>query len=480
MNAYQVLIPIASLLLGVLVLTISEITDRKIHSKQVWLLHTLVLGLALFQQILLYRIPSSLFARGGLISDGTTQVFSLCVLLLSFLIQINRKNRTEKTRHETSILSLGVTLFALFAIEANRIFFGIVALLGMIWLAHAALASETKIKERTSLLYSGVVRSLIFLIVGIILSILVLNVFGESQMDEIQRVIVRGSIRGFSIFVIQIFIIFIGALILGIPPFDGIFGHSRKNASWALSLGFTGIFAIVGIDIFLRWGILVFTRPAIGTLDIEPLTQWNILHIIRLISVVGLVLTPVFAIISQTVRKSFLFFILNPFVQCLFSLSFGQREVLGVAIAQLLVAVVMIGLIISSMEALNFEPTASIKMWLSMGRKEMMGCLSLILALSSAAGLAPFYGSLLVQKTLSINSGFGLVLLFNVVISGFFVGRLLTLAFHRSEDLTVSRVSSSQKVWMAAQFILLIFMGIFWQSLYKYGAFSIRQFFGEV
>jgi hypothetical protein len=58
------------------------------------------------------------------------------------------------------------------------------------------------------------------------------------------------------------------------------------------------------------------------------------------------------------------------------------------------------------------------------------------------------------------------------------VARLLTLAFHKGSE-GVSVVTKAQKIWFAFQMIILIFMGIFWQPLYKYGAFSIRQFFGE-
>jgi len=481
MGSYQLLIPQCTLLLGIFILALFEIVDRQFHHRQGWIIQTIALVLAFIQQLLLYRLPSSLFVIGGMILDGTTQIFSLCVLLLSILIQGNRHTEKYSSRSQTAILTLGVTFFALFAIQSNRIIFSVISILGMIWLAHGALASETKLKEQTNLIYSGIIRGIVFLVIGVTLCILCLNVFGESQMDEIQRVIVRGHIRQIPIFAIEVFILFLGALVLGTPPFEGLLGKARNHSSWSLSLGLTGIFAIVGTNIFVRWGLLVFTRPAIGVLELEPLTSWNILNVIRVIAVTGLVLTPLFAILNKNMRGSFLFFILNPFVQALFALSFGQREILGAAIAQVVVAVIIIGLLMSSIQALEFSPTSSLKEWVALGRRDMLACLSIILALSSAAGLTPFYGSLLLQKTLSINSSFGIVLLFNIVLSGFYVGRLLTLAFHRNAgESSESPITRVQKIWFAVQFILLIFMGIFWQPLYKYGAFSIRQFFGEV
>jgi hypothetical protein len=481
MNAYQLLLPQCTLLFGVLVLAIFEILGIQAHYRQSWLVHTLSLALAFLQQLLLYRLPTSLFARGGMILDGTTQVFSLSVLLLSLLIQFNRREEKYSYLPQISILTLGITFFALFAVQSNRIFFGVISIIGMVWLGQAALAADTKIKNQADIVYSGIVRGLIFLMVGTFLCIMCVSIFGESQMDEIQRVIVRGSVKEFPVFAIEVFILFLASLMVGIPPFDGVFGLSRRKASWSLSLGLTGIFAIVGVNIFVRWGILLFTRPAIGAMELEPLTAWNILLVIRGVAVVGLVLTPLLALLNGNIRGSFLFFILNPFVQALFTLSFGQRETLAVGIAQIIVAVAMIGLLISTIQALDFSPEATLQDWLALGRKDMMTCLSCILALSSAAGLAPFYGSLLMQKTLSINSYLGLFLLLNIVLSGFYVGRLLTLAFHRGSGGGVDpHVSRGQKIWFATQFIILIFMGIFWQPLYKYGAFSIRQFFGEV
>jgi len=477
---YQLLLPQCTLLMGVLVLALFEIVDKKFHHYQGWVVHMIALSLAMIQQTLLYRLPASLYGTGGMILDGTTQLFSLSVLLLSILIQINRRAGKYSSQSQTAILTLGITFFSLFAIQSNRVLFSVTSVLAMIWLSHGVLATETKRKEESNLIYSGIIRGVIFLVVGTLLVTLCMSIFGESQMDEIQRVIVRGRLRQGPVFVVEVLILFLGALVLGAPPFGGLLGRARNHASWSLSMGLTGVFAIVGINIFIRWGLLVFTRPAIGVLELESLSGWNILTVIRVIAVVGLILTPLFAILDRNVRGSLNFFILNPFVQALFAASFGQREILGGAMAQVIVAVIIIGLLISSFQALDFSPTASLSQWVAMGRVDVLTCLSIILALSSAAGLAPFYGSYLMQKTLSINSAFAVVLLFNVVLSGFYVGRLITLAFQKGGlHGNFATVSRSQKIWFTVQFIALIFMGIFWQPLYKYGAYSIRQFFGE-
>src|SRR5207302_814155 len=99
----------------------------------------------------------------------------------------------------------------------------------------------------------------------------------------------------------------------------------------------------------------------------------------------------------------------------------------------------------------------------------------------AAAGMAPFFGSILLQKTLGINTPFAVFPLLSFTLSGFYVARLVILAFHRGQNEKLqSAIPLSQKLWFAAQLGILIFMGIFWQPLYKYGAYSIRSFFGEL
>src|ERR1700683_1257483 len=91
MNAFEILIPEASILVGLLVLATLEIVEGRFNFRQAWVVQLVTLSLALLQQLLLYRLPSSLFVRGGMVLDGTTQIFSVLVLALSLLIHLNRK-----------------------------------------------------------------------------------------------------------------------------------------------------------------------------------------------------------------------------------------------------------------------------------------------------------------------------------------------------------------------------------------------------
>jgi hypothetical protein len=309
-----------------------------------------------------------------------------------------------------------------------------------------------------------VVRGVIVLFLGMILWVLCFSCFGETQGDEMQRALVRGAVKEHGLLSVEIFILFFGAVVMGLPPFQGIFGKARINSSWSLAVGNTGIFALVGFNFLIRWGLLVFTRPAIGALELEPITHPSFLLLIRCVASVGL-----------------LFFCLNPFAQGLFALSFGQRNLMGYVLAQVLVATFSLGIMVTALHSLKLPAQAQLQDWIGLGRRFRPATLAVIFAVAAGSGLAPFFGSLLLQKTLSINSVFALFPLLNLALGGFCVARLIILAFHRSRlEVAAKSVSLRQKFWFAAQLMLLILMGIFWQPLYKYGAFSIRGFFGEL
>jgi len=488
MNHYQFLIPLITLLLGIFFMAGTEILGDEKSGEIPWLVHAFVLALAFFQQAMLYRMPPTLFVRGGMSLDGVTQLFSCAILILALITQLNRRDERRSLSSQINILSLGTVVFSLVAIQSNRFLFGIISLLGMIWTSQSALAAESDPRGQPALVHSAIIRGLVFLVGGVFLCLLALSTFGETQIDEIQRMIVRAHFRDEPLFALEIFITFLAAFTMGIPPFQGLFGSSRQKASWSLSIGLGGVFAVTGMSLFVRWGLVVFSRVAIGGLELEPLTNLNIFLVIRVLSSTALVLCPFLSLSNRNLRGSFLIFMLNPFIQCLFAFSFGQKETLAHGMVDILVSVFVLGMMISSAQSLNLTHDTSLQDWTGVGRRNRSGTLGLLIALAGEAGFAPFYGSLLVQKTLSINSWHVIFLLLNMALSGFYVARLVALAFHRGSALGFERGSgepvfapeSPRKMWFALQFVLLIFIGIFWQPLYKYGAFSIRSFFGEI
>lgn len=481
MNNYQLLIPQLSLLFGIFFLGFLQVGKEEKSLGLQWIVQMFFLVLAFCQEGLLYQVPSTLFINGSLVLDGTTEILSLSLLLLSIMVQVCRLREKQTLTPQVNILTMGVTLFGLIAIESNRILFACIAILGLIWTAHGALAADSNNENQPDIVHGGILRGVFFLFGGIILCVLCFASFGDAQIDEMQRILVREPRKGQGLFAIECFVLFLGAVVMGIPPFQGFLGRARRAATWPLAIGMSGLFAIVGFSLIVRWGVLVFTRPAIGGMGIEPLTTTSFLDLLRLISSVSLIVVPLLSLINRQIRGSILFFILNPFAQSLFALSFGQREIMGFVLGQILMASFIVGIIVSAFSLLRISALATFQEWVGIGRRARPASLTLILAISAAAGMAPFFGSILLQKTLSINSAFAVFPLLNLAFSGFYVARLVILAFHRGRaEISQIEATMNQKLWCAAQLIVLIFMGIFWQPLYKYGAFSIRGFFGEL
>ena len=485
-NNYQLMIPLISLLSGIFILGLLQIQGAEKSLGRQWLIQCFFLILALCQELLLYGVPSTLYVNGGLVLDGAASLFSLAILTLALIIHGCRLDeRTSLTPH-VNLLTMCATLFALITVESNRLMFTIIAVLGMIWSSQGALGSDGNSSERPSenqpdLIHSAVVRGVIVLFLGMILWVLCFSCFGETQGDEMQRALVRGAVKEHGLLSVEIFILFFGAVVMGLPPFQGIFGKARINSSWSLAVGNTGNFALVGFNFLIRWGLLVFTRPAIGALELEPITHPSFLLLIRCVASVGLILIPTLSLFNRQLRGSLLFFCLNPFAQGLFALSFGQRNLMGYVLAQVLVATFSLGIMVTALHSLKLPAQAQLQDWIGLGRRFRPATLAVIFAVTAASGMTPFFGSIILQKTLSINSVFALFPLLNLALGGFCVARLIILAFHRSRlEVAAKSVSLRQKFWFAAQLMLLILMGIFWQPLYKYGAFSIRSFFGEL
>jgi hypothetical protein len=482
MTYYALLLPQATLLLGILATLIGETFFPTEDKQGQWRIHLAVLILATFQQLLIYRVGSTIYLRGGMVLDGISQLLSLAILSLALLAHFNRRRERRVLTSQSHLLSLGVTLFALCTVQANRFLFGVFAIVAMILVCQGALASESKRFQQIVIIQSSVLRGVVYLLGGVLLCVFCLATFGETQIDEIQRMIVRPHINESMIHFIEIMILFMAAVVMGIPPFQGFWGRSRQSASWSLVIATTGTFAVVGLGLFLRWAVMLFSRAAVGQHELEPLSQTDVFLYIRVISVVGLILVPAMALMSRKLRPGILIFTLNPFVQILYSISFGQREVLGFAAGHILLSVFNLGLLIYAIRTLNISEDFSLTRWAGIGHRALIPTLVFILSLTSLAGLAPFFGSMLLQKTLCIKTMTGFALLLNVALSGYYVVYLAELAFQggRGQELATFPLSRMQKFWFIGQFVVLIFVGIFWQPLYKYGAYSIRGLFGDI
>lgn len=482
MISYELLLPLITLFAGLLFMMAVEVGGGEDSYASQWRAHVFVLVLALAQQLLLYRMPSALFMRGGMVLDGVSQVFSISILVLALVVHLSRREDHNPLRPQVDVMTLGATLLALFCVQTNRYFFGVIGIAGLIWTTHGALAADGARGRQPQTAHSGIIRGLFGLLAGALLVLFCLGAFSETQINEIQRIMIRSTPSGDILFILQVLILFVAAYVMGIPPFSGVFGSARSRGSWSLALGFTGVFAFVGLSFFMRWAILVFSRVSVGALELEPLTHLNIFESIRVIAGAGLILCPLFALLQQKLRASLLYFFMIPFVQILFALSFGMREISGFAAGQVIIITMVLGLAISSVQALGLSAGFAMKDCVGLGRRDPVSTLFFVFSLMAAAGLAPFFGATLLQKTLCINSWYGVFLVINLTLSGYYVARFVAMVFQ--QPTTAERkpvvLSWGWKLSFAAPFLVLIFMGIFWQPLYKYGAFSIRSFFGDL
>lgn len=486
MTLYGLIIPQMTLLIGLLASLMVSINtrfnDRALKLNQ-WGIGAAVLLFALIQQLLLYRAAPTLFLRGGMVLDGISQLMSVSILTLALLIHLNRRHQTKMSSH-IHVLFLTSILLAVFFVQTNRIFFGILTLAALVLSTYATLAAEEKSERQPAIAYFGVLKSLAVLGVGVLLTLSCLLIFGESQFDEMHRALMRKPIGPELIFALEGLILFFGVYFSGFPPFSGFLSLLKKQSSWPLALGYSALFAIIGLNVFIRWGVMLFSAPSSGALELEAFGETNILEYVQIISVFVLLFVPAMALFSDSIKKSLVYFVLNPSALVLFGISFGKREVFGFAASQIFLSVFLVGIILFVLKMLNVSENAKWEEWRGVGRRHFSLSLVFLGSVAALAGLAPFFSSLLIQRTLCINSPVALFVLGNVSLGGIFVARLAIWAFQegRAGD-SLKRgqetMRTSDRLLIFVQVALLIFVGIFWQPLYKYGAYSVRNIFGD-
>lgn len=486
MSSLGLIVPQATLLIGILALNALYIFGDDQDDQTSWRVQGFVLLLAFCQQLTLYRVGDRVFLTGGLILDGLSQTLSLAVLGLSIVVHFSRRYERAPFSSHGQILSLSCVLLALCSIQNNRFLFGLLALIGMLWSGVATLGSDISGERQQKAIQKGISQGVLFIVVGTFLNLLCFSTFGTTQLDEIRRMLTRPGFDPEALAAVQIMVVFIGASIMGIPPFFSAWGRVRQHSSWSFAVGITGIFAIAGLNVLLRWGVWTFSRPQIGGTSLEPLATINMLEMVRVVSMVALMLIPLIILYTKNLRQGFLTLLLTPLAQSLFLISFGQRVSFGVGIGQVVTMVIIFGLVMTAFIGLKLPQGSTLKNWLGLGRVNPFQVSILLLALGAAVGLAPFFGSLVVENALRINDYSVFVILANVLLGGIYVARLGMLAFQKTTVKVHPPVflTGREKIWYASQLILLFFMGIFrdplYISLYEYGNFSVRHFFGDM
>jgi NADH:ubiquinone oxidoreductase subunit 2 (subunit N) len=332
---------------------------------------------------------------------------------------------------------------------------------------------------------------LLFTTVSAIGSAILYALFGETQIDELQRMIGRPLLGRDVLLTLQLIFVFLLAMVLGAPPFHGLFSVGRFGGTPQTRAFVTSIFGLTGAAVFMRWALAVFSRSGVGGLDLEPLGPLNILEVARWVFAASLIAIPIVCIATGRLEQSIRLFSLNAFSQGLFCITLGTRETVAFGLGQCLIA----GLLNSFILAAFLElPGAGLRMtrqeWVGVGRVRPWAVVLLLLGMAAIGGFPPFWGSLMIQRALGANTWWGGLLIINILLSGVFLMRLSLLAFQRSPAVGdsgsptsiggVTKLSWHHGLWIGFQFALLISLGIVWHPLYKFALMSNRAFFGEL
>ncbi len=478
---FFLLLPLVILAIGVISLVSYATSMEKPEPRTIWFAQLLTLLFGLLAQIFSEATNPLVYLHGGLLNDSLTQALSLFIFICAYFYVMSRFSDRYKISIHVTVLTLAAVFFADFAVQSNRIFFTVIAILGMILTSQAALLNESPSIFKTQISIGMIRKGFIFLILSTLVVAFCVLAFGETQLDEIQIFLSRTKDPLDQVGLVQ-WIVLIGAsLVGGFLPFWGMFGNSRQKSDWAASVFFTTLFLIVTLQIFLKDGIFIFTRVSMGAKELEELAGVHLLTSLRIVASVGLIVTPVLALAAKNLRRSLLIFAVEPVLQIIFALSFGEKEIMSYAMGALPNLVLALGLMGFTLKTLNMQPNDEVKDWMGVGRKNSILSVMFLSSLWALAGYAPFYTGRLVQKTLCINSGYTTVLAVSFFLAGCYALRLSVLAFQKTNDEGESSSSPHkfESFFASIQFAVLILMGIFWQPLYKYGAYTIRHLFGE-
>lgn len=478
----ELLIPQLTLLLGVFGVIGLHMWGDPQDKDSYWRVQSFVLLLALAQQMLLYRVGSSVFMVGGMTIDGLTQALNIAVLILASIVHWCRRTETREHTPQAQVLFLITVFFCTVFIQTNRFLFGVLALVGVATTALNALGAEAALKAQQRVFKGSLLQGLWILLLGTLLVLFSYFTFGDISLDEMRRLMARPQQSGYTIPTIHYLVLLMGYWFLAVPPLAGLWMGSRNRSTWSLTLATTGLMMLVSAAIFLRWGIWIFSRPAMGGNMLEPLGNVDIFISLRVLAAIGLLATPLCANLTSNFRQGVLMMLTTPLLQSLFAFSFGQKVCFGFALGLIATLPFIVGLLVVAISFLDLPEDFEVKQWMGLGRQNLAATSAIILALGCCAGFGPFFGSLLVENTLRLNQVEVGLLVLNLLLSGLYIGRLLALAFQKPRwaDFKVTELSLIDYLGQGTLLLLLFFVGIFWEPLYKYGAFSIRYFFGDI
>jgi hypothetical protein len=306
-------------------------------------------------------------------------------------------------------------------------------------------------------------------------------IFDHVQIDEIHLSLIKKRIHSDYLVLAQAILLAIPILLVGGIPLLNLLGKARDTASWSTIMFVTSQIFLIAAHIFLKEGLFVFTRVGVGTKELEELLGQSPFLIAKIASSVGIILIPLCALYTKNVRQGVQLLICEGILISFFAMSFGEKTTMAFGVGNLVSVLGLLMLLGMSYKELSSASHIEIKYWLGFGRREPFRAILFLSAIWGLAGYPPFFQNKVIQKVLSAANPLTSVVAIGYFLSGLYSLRLSVLAF-QGEGRTQEKsgdLSLTKDFFAVGLFFLLIFMGIFWQPLYKYGAYNIRHLFGE-
>lgn len=454
--------------------------DKKVYEKLWWVVGGTYILAIITQAATSINEPLTFF-RGGIIYDSHTQNMSMWLVLLAAILHFSRAHIEKQKTINHVVLSLAFTFFSVFSVHANRVFFTALGVIGML-IASAGILFDQQGSEEKNIQIQALARKIFFIgLISSIITVAVIYLTGQTQVEEMQMVIARQKEMASQLFALALLAIACSFLIGSNFPLNGLLGNTRDKADWLDIVFCSAAFGFVGLQVFLKYVVTLFYRVTVGGAELESSLNFELLANVRMAITVLLVLIPPLALLQKKIWDGLILLIANCFWVLLFAITFGQKLLMAHVYTTLPSITISLCLLAISFKKLEINHESKLIDWVGRGRKNLIQTLTAVIAVWSLVGLPPFYTSTLIQKTLSVNSVEVGIILWNLLLFGIYALRLTILSFQAPIQLSNLQTHQNhfENTYAKILILLLIFMGIFHQPLYKYGAFSIRHLFGD-
>jgi len=472
------LMPQLTVLIGLLVLVVMRLLGEEDLMGIPWSICLIVLSVASIQEVILSRTVTTLFMSGAFAADRITHFTVLMSFLSTIFILVNCRYEKWRPGLDVGILGLLAALFGSVTGISNHWTVAFLSFTGFFWAVCGLVMSNETTRNGTVLIQSFMRRSIFFILVGVLLMVFFFLSTGHFQLDEIERAVAKPQQQMPLLFAIEglLALFFVGSI--GLVPWQGVF--PRLPSSWSLGLGARHLLSVVSFGVFIRWSVIIFTRPSLepGVVESFVLQNWPLL--LRSISTLSLILIPILVLRTSSLRRALFLLSANPMALALFGISLGTRDLMALGLSTVSASVLAVSLCSTALLMLNIQSDIQLREFVGRGRLSPVLTMAFLMSAAFLAGLVPFIGSVLHVWMHRVSGWWSIVLMVNAFFGGWVVARWTGVAYQKAQsDLSRESKGSWKKVWLLAQFVPFLILGIYWKPLFRYGVFSIKTFFDQ-